>query len=241
MKIFSDGKGGKMNQNNIIGIVGTITETAKIILDAPKWEKKVFETVIESERWSGVKDSLVLKIPTTAIESRKTIAKLKKGTEVLVIGEIQTENTNITSKKESKLKIFIYAHTILINEPAAQVQNEVMLKGYISRDPRAGITKRGIVTTNLMVEVAGEVKHYFIPCVCWRTIASAAAALKRGDYVEIIGRMQSREYIKKIEDDQEYLITAYEVAITKLGIAEEVFMNIKPKIVGNQQDKTVNL
>jgi len=239
MKIFSDGKGGKMEQNNIIGIVGTITETPKMILDAPKWEKKVFETVLESERLSGVKDSLILQIPTTAAGSKKTIGKLKKGTEVLVIGEVQTENVNTDSKKEAKIKIFIFANTIVINEPAAQMQNEIKLEGYLCSDPRTGRTTRRIITTNLMVEVIGGKKHYFIPCVCWRNVASTAAVLKRGDYVEIIGRMQSREYKKKIEEDQYYLVTTYEVAISKLGIEEEVLRKSESGIVDDQQGKSL--
>lgn len=230
-----------MEQNNMIGIVGTITETLKMILDAPIWEKKVFETVIESERLSGVKDSLILKIPTTAAGSKKMLEKFKKGTEVLVIGEVQTENVNTDSRKEAKIKIFISATTIIINDPAAQMQNEVRLQGYLCSDPRTGRTQRGILTTNLMLEVSGGKKRYFIPCVCWRTVAQVAAGLKRGDYVEIIGRMQSREYKRKIEEDQYYLMTAYEVAITNLGIEEEVLEQPDARIkeIGSLIDESI--
>ena len=58
----------------------------------------------------------------------------------------------------------------------------------------------------------------YIPCVCWRNVAEAAAKLKVGAHVEITGRMQSREYKKKMPA---YLATTHEVSVTQLGFAED--------------------
>ncbi|MCM1225189.1 MAG: single-stranded DNA-binding protein, partial [Lachnospiraceae bacterium] len=45
--------------------------------------------------------------------------------------------------------------------------------------------------------------------------------LEVGTRLQIEGRIQSREYIKRISDDETETRTAYEVSVSKLEVAEE--------------------
>ena len=72
-----------------------------------------------------------------------------------------------------------------------------------------------------MIAVKGKKNVSFIPCICWQNVADAAGKLKKGTYVEVEGRFQSREYKKAIEGSAPYLMTAYEVSVVQLGVAED--------------------
>ena len=56
----------------------------------------------------------------------------------------------------------------------------------------------------------------YIPCISWRNEAREAADFKVGDFVKIIGRIQSRIYHKKLSGDEVELRTAYEVSIGRI-------------------------
>lgn len=58
-------------------------------------------------------------------------------------------------------------------------------------------------------------------CICWQNVADAAGKLKKGTYVEVEGRFQSRDYKRAIEGSAPYLMTAYEVSVAQLGVAED--------------------
>lgn len=207
-----------MAENNIIGIVGKLTETPRMTLDAKNWKQKIYETMIEAERESGAVDTLILEIPAAAVKAEEEMQELQKGVEVLVIGEIHTQNNDLTDPTEPKMKIFIKAWTIVVNEPPARKQNAVVLKGNLCKDPRTRQTRSGLPVTDIVVAVNDKGKAQYIPCVCWNDIAVAAAGLTKGDYVEIEGAFQSREYKKKIEGAPPFLMTAYEVTVIRLGM-----------------------
>lgn len=79
---------------------------------------------------------------------------------------------------------------------------------------------KGIHITDIMIAVKGKKNVSFIPCICWQNVADAAGKLKKGTYVEVEGRFQSREYKRAIEGSVPYLMTAYEVSVAQLGVAE---------------------
>ena len=207
-----------MAENNIIGIVGKLTDTPRMTLDAKDWKQKIYETMLEAPRQSGATDTLILEIPAAALKSEEEILNLEKGTEVLVIGEIHTQNNDLTDPTEPKMKIYIRAWTLVENEPPAKQQNATVLKGNLCKDPRVRKTRSGTPVTDIVVATNDKGKTQYIPCVCWLDIAEAAAGLKKGDYVEVEGSFQSREYKKKIEGRPPFLMTAYEVSVIRLGM-----------------------
>ena len=63
-------------------------------------------------------------------------------------------------------------------------------------------------------------KSDYIPCIAWGRNARFAKNIAVGEKIAISGRIQSREYQKKITDDDVRTLTAYEVSISKLSAYE---------------------
>ncbi|HBA97088.1 MAG TPA: single-stranded DNA-binding protein, partial [Lachnospiraceae bacterium] len=65
-------------------------------------------------------------------------------------------------------------------------------------------------------------KSDYIPCICWGRNARFADQFEVGSHIQLWGRIQSREYQKKISEDMYEKRVAYEVSVSKLEyIAEE--------------------
>ena len=207
-----------MAKNNIIKIVGVLKETPKLTLDAAEFEKQTFETKITAERRSGTEDVLILVFCGAAVGTKKALEKMKNGTAVIVVGEVRTENKRETVETEPTVKIYIDAVKITEIDNIEENTNEVKLCGKICKDPRVRQTPKGTHVADLMVAVNGKKGASFIPCICWQNVADAVVDVKKGMYVEVFGRFQSREYKKQIDGSIPFLMTAYEVSVTQLGI-----------------------
>jgi len=64
-------------------------------------------------------------------------------------------------------------------------------------------------------------KSDYIPCIAWGRNARFASNLKVGQNVKIWGRIQSREYQKRIDEDTSITKIAYEVSVSKIELAAE--------------------
>ena len=64
-------------------------------------------------------------------------------------------------------------------------------------------------------------KSDYIPCICWGRNARFASSFTVGTRCEIWGRIQSREYIKKLSEEDAEKRVAYEVSVSKLELREE--------------------
>ena len=63
-------------------------------------------------------------------------------------------------------------------------------------------------------------KSDYIPCICWGSNARLADSLEVGSHVSVCGRIQSREYQKKLENGEFERRTTYEVSINKIKVVE---------------------
>ena len=64
-------------------------------------------------------------------------------------------------------------------------------------------------------------KSDYIPCICWGRNARYASGFEVGEHVRILGRIQSREYVKKLSETETETRTAYEVSVSKLECMDE--------------------
>jgi single-stranded DNA-binding protein len=60
-------------------------------------------------------------------------------------------------------------------------------------------------------------KSCYIPCIAWGKDAKYVSELSVGTKISLNGRIQSREYGKKISGGEYEIRTAYEVSIRKVG------------------------
>lgn len=218
-----------MERVNTIGIVGTISEKPRLILDAKDWRQRVYETMLRRERKTGgLFDEMILRYSGKSAGSEAALELIDDGVEVMIGGEIQSENVNKPAPEENRVKVFIFAELIAVNDPPADPQNEVKICGTICRPPRVrnkkrrGNQKYTVMVTDFIVAVNGKSGAQYVPCVCWGADAKAAAALEVGTNVEIEGHFQSRQFKKYIDGKEApYLCTAYEVSASKFGYEEK--------------------
>ena len=64
-------------------------------------------------------------------------------------------------------------------------------------------------------------KSDYIPCICWGRNARYAEHFKVGERCAIWGRIQSREYMKKLDEENVEKRVAFEVSVSKLELLEE--------------------
>lgn len=219
-----------MSKTDMIGIVATIKDKPRLVLDTGDWKRRVYETEIVRRRLNSDKtDTFFLQYEGgAAATAEEELEKIDAGVEVMIAGELRTKNINHPKDWEGRTKIYIRAEVIVVNDPPADQQNEVRLCGRICKEPHKWKTrkhrkrKREITTASMIVAVNEKSGAHYIPCVCWGEIAEAVAGLKVGTYVEIEGRFQSREYVKRIESKQApFLCISHEVAVYKMGYESE--------------------
>lgn len=64
-------------------------------------------------------------------------------------------------------------------------------------------------------------KSDYIPCIAWGRNARFAGGLEVGSHLQVSGRVQSREYTKKIGEDEVERRVAYEVSVSKIDLVED--------------------
>ena len=64
----------------------------------------------------------------------------------------------------------------------------------------------------------GYGKSDYIPCIFWGRNARYVSELPVGTSLELEGRVQSREYVKKLDDGTTETRIAYEVSVSKVEI-----------------------
>ena len=109
-----------------------------------------------------------------------------------------------------------------VDAPPAKNPNSIVLSGYICKPPvyRTTPFNREIADLLLAVNRAYN-KSDYIPCIAWGRNARFVQNLKVGDRVALSGRIQSREYVKRLSETQSVTMTAYEVSVSKLAAFDE--------------------
>lgn len=133
----------------------------------------------------------------------------------------QFRSYNNINNSENKLILTVFAKEILpSDETFCKNPNSLYLNGYICKEPVYRITPFGREITDILLAVNRSYnKSDYIPVIAWGRNARYCKSFKVGDNIKIWGRIQSRDYQKKISDDEVITKTAYEVSINKLEAA----------------------
>ena len=128
-------------------------------------------------------------------------------------GELRSFNNR--SGEGSRLVITVFAQELQTPETAVWI-NEVELIGSLCKPPNHRITPMGREICDLMVAVN---RHYgrsdYLPCIAWGQSARTAALWEVGQRIHILGRIQSRDYVKNLPDGA-VTRTAFEVSVTHI-------------------------
>jgi single-stranded DNA-binding protein len=118
---------------------------------------------------------------------------------------------------KSRLMLTVFVRELLDDVPNKN-PNSILLSGYICKPPvyRTTPFNREIADVLIAVNRAYN-KSDYIPCIAWGRNARFVKNLGVGDRIAVSGRIQSREYQKKLSETEIKTMTAYEVSVSKLA------------------------
>jgi len=170
-----------------------------------------YEMYVKVMRLSGQADIL----PVTVSERLISGNGLKTGESICALGQFRSYNKLEGGKSRLMLTVFLRE---ILSEPPTRNPNSIVLSGYICKPPVYRTTPFNREIADLLVAVNRAYnKSDYIPCIAWGRNARFVQNLKVGDRVALSGRIQSREYQKKLSDTQTVTMTAYEVSVSKLA------------------------
>jgi single-stranded DNA-binding protein len=157
------------------------------------------------------------RIPIMVSERLLDIKQDYIGEYIQVNGQFRSYNRHEEKKNRLVLSVFAREVSFVEEEDEAMKSNQIFLDGYICKPPVYRKTPLGREIADLLVAVNRPYgKSDYIPCICWGRNARYASAFQVGGHVLVWGRIQSREYMKKMSETESEKRTAYEVSVSKL-------------------------
>ena len=145
------------------------------------------------------------------------------GERIMAKGQFRSYNKHEETRNRLILSVFV-REIETIDEDDAEDENrpnQIYLDGYICKAPVYRMTPLGREIADVLLAVNRAYgKSDYIPCICWGRNARFAGKLQVGEHVAIWGRIQSREYQKRIDNDQVISKVAYEVSVSKMECLE---------------------
>ncbi len=204
--------------NNRGQIVGKLTEDVTKSFEVEG--EKFYEGKMEIERLSDNVDILPFTISEKLVKACNL--NLKKGEDFAFGGELRSYNRVIDGK--SRLILSFFVKEILDEHNLAEENTNILhLTGFICKEPNYRVTpfNREICDVLLAVNRLMFNKSDYIPCILWGRNAKLMQNQKVGTKLELVGRIQSRNYKKEVSEGVFEEKTAYEVSVQKIAIVEK--------------------
>lgn len=203
-------------ENNQVTISGEIASGFNFSHET--FGERFYVVNINVQRLSDASDT----IPVTVSDRLVDVSDDCMGRFVSVTGQFRSHNKQDGEKKRLALSVFAREFEFLSENEVCLYDNHVFLDGFICKDPSYRKTPLGREISDLLLAVNRPYgKSDYIPCVCWGRNARYVSNLKVGERCAIWGRIQSRQYIKKLDDEHNEERTAYEVSVSKLEVHED--------------------
>lgn len=203
----------KMFENNQVSLVGEIVSDFEYSHEV--YGEGFYLVELSVSRLSDFVDY----IPIMVSERLINVEESYIGQQVYIGGQFRSFNRH--DEKRNRLVLTVFAREIELtdNEDA---MNQIFLDGYICKDAIYRKTPLGREIADLLVAVNRSYgKSDYIPCICWGRNARFASGFEVGTHVQIWGRIQSREYVKKITETQIEQRVAYEVSVSKIDFLDD--------------------
>lgn len=160
------------------------------------------------DRGNGREDIINLKF-------KKFSNPYKDNTTITLIGNIRTYSQKL--EQSNKVEVYVFTY---FDETETETTNIVELDGRICKLNPLRKTQAGkdvidfIIANNLKSE--DQSLNCYIPCVAWGKLAKEIATNTVGDIICVKGQLQSREYKKRLSDDNFEIKVAHELNISEI-------------------------
>lgn len=207
------------NENNKVTLSGEIVSNFEFSHEC--YGEGFYTAMLASERLSGRKDVIPIMVSERIVDVESDWI----GRFVKVSGQFRSYNKHEGERNRLILSVFArefeeveFEH----EEPGSgNDENRVSLGGYICKEPKYRETPLGREIADILLAVNRPYgKSDYIPCIAWGRNARFASGLEIGTRLQIEGRIQSREYQKRISDDETVMKIAYEVSVSRMEVIE---------------------
>ena len=199
------------SENNHLVLIGKIVSDKSYSHEI--YGEKFYVFNLEVVRLSATVDI----IPITVSERLLTNMDLDIGKRVRVEGQFRSYNNY--ENERNRLILTVFAKEIIEEEESEEnkdeVTNEVILVGYVCKKPIYRQTPFGREIADVLLAVNRAYnKSDYIPCIAWGRNARFCERMEVGQNVKVFGRIQSRQYEKKLENGTSEIRRAYEVSVS---------------------------
>ncbi len=209
----------KVIENNRVCIIGEIV--SEFTFSHEVFGEGFYIANVSVNRLSDMVDVIPLMISERLID----VTKDYRGMKIEVAGQFRSYNRHEGTKNKLVLSIFVRELRFLEEDEMPEEQsksNQIFLDGYVCKPPIYRKTPLGREIADVLVAVNRPYgKSDYIPCIAWGRNARFAGGLEVGSHLQVSGRVQSREYTKKIGEDEVERRVAYEVSVSKIDLVED--------------------
>ena len=201
----------KIIENNQVTIMGKVA--TEFSFSHEVFGEGFYMVEVEVKRLSNSEDRIPLMISERLID----VTQDYTGEYIMVHGQFRSYNRHEEQKNRLVLSVFVREISFMEEEPDGTKTNSIWLDGYICKEPIYRKTPLGREIADLLLAVNRPYgKSDYIPCICWGRNARYASGFEVGEHVQLLGRIQSREYVKRLSDTETEKRIAYEVSVSKL-------------------------
>ena len=205
----------KIIENNQVTIMGVVA--SGFTYSHEVFGEGFYMADVLVKRLSNSNDRIPLMISERLIDMTRDYT----GEAIKVSEQFRSYNRHEEQKNRLVLSVFVREVEFIDEELDGAKTNHILLEGYICKKPVYRKTPLGREIADLLLAVNRPYgKSDYIPCICWGRNARYASGFEVGEHVQILGRIQSRDYVKKISETETQTRTAYEVSVSKLECME---------------------
>lgn len=203
----------QMNNNRVILCGKIISEP---VFSHETFGEGFYDVELSVQRLSQNQDI----IPITISEKIMDKEKFSIGKDICIKGQFRSYNKMVDGK--SKLMLTVFVREIVELDDSIN-PNIIEIVGYICKPPVYRMTpfKREICDVLVAVNRAYN-KSDYLPCIAWGRNARFVKDAQVGTKVSIVGRIQSREYQKKLSESEILNKVAYEISVNKIMLDDEL-------------------
>ena len=203
----------KVIENNRVSIVGEVVSDFRYSHQV--YGEGFFMVDVAVNRLSDLTDIVPLMVSERLVDvTQNCIGRL-----IEISGQFRSYNRHEENRNKLILSVFVREWLFVDENPEVGRTNQIYLDGFICKAPIYRKTPLGREIADLLVAVNRPYgKSDYIPCIAWGRNARFASTFEVGGKIQRWGRVQSRDYVKKISEDRVEKHVAYEVSVSKLEI-----------------------
>ena len=206
----------KVIENNQVTIMGEVV--SEFTFSHEVFGEGFYMVEVLVRRLSNSDDRIPLMVSERLID----VTQDYRGEYIMVNGQFRSYTRHEEDRNRLVLSVFAREISFVEEELDGAKTNNILLDGYICKAPVYRKTPLGREIADLLLAVNRPYgKSDYIPCICWGRNARYASNFDVGEHVRILGRIQSREYVKKLSETETETRTAYEVSVSKLECIDE--------------------